>query len=182
MPMIKFFPALILSLLFQAMSVFSNTALAAGDLPSFIGQKFSGDYRTELKGPECKIEDLFMRIEKTRLFLLGAECKNRNIILLSKASENGSPHSIIDQHNVRPLKKGEQFYSMSPYCYFGKKKDHPITFSGIFKGWKAQKAMTKKNGILIEGWIVDPKTEKIETLDAQKLNTVTCLDESEGET
>jgi hypothetical protein len=41
--------------------------------------------------------------------------------------------------------------------------------------------MTKKNGVIVEGWMVNPKTEKIEPVNAQQLDQISCLDESGGE-
>lgn len=160
---------------------FFAVALAADHTPSFVGQKYFNNYMEELKAPACIVEPAAEPIEKTQLTLLFAECQHRHVLLLSKASANGTEHSIVHQLTVRELKKGEAYQNNGPYCYFGKDKEKRISFVGIFKGWNETKPMTKKSGVLIEGWMVNSKSEKIEQLSAEKLDKVSCEDESGGE-
>jgi hypothetical protein len=160
---------------------FFAVAVAADYTPSFVGQKYFKDYTKELKAPSCRVEDASESIEKTQLTLLFAECHHRHELLLSKVSAHGAENSIVHQLTVRELKKGEAFHNNGPYCYFGQDKGKRIPFVGIFKGWNKNKPMTKKSGVLLEGWMVNSISEKIEPLSAEKLDKVSCLDESGGE-
>jgi hypothetical protein len=160
---------------------FFTTALAADGSPSFVGQKYFKDYTKELKSPSCEVDGAFEPIKKSQLTLLFAECSKREVLLLSKALDGGKENLIVHQFVVRDLKTGEEFQKNGPYCYFGKDKEKRISFVGVFKGWNATKLMTKKNGVIVEGWMVNPKTEKIEPVNAQQLDQISCLDESGGE-
>lgn len=161
---------------------FFTVGFAADNPPSFTGQKYSNDFTQELKAPSCKVEDASEPIENTQLTLLFAECQHRRVLLLSKASGRGAGYSIVHQLPVRELKKGEALHNNGPYCYLGGDKDKRISFVGLFKGWFQTKPMTKKSGVIVEGWMVNPKTEKIEPVGGKKLDMISCLDESGGET
>jgi hypothetical protein len=170
------------SLFFLALTIsFVTVALAADNPPNLIGQKYFKDYTKELKAPSCKVEDASEPIEKTRLTLLFAECQHRPVLLLSKTSDSGTESSIVHQLTVRKPKAGEAFHNNGPYCYFGENKEKRISFVGIFKGWKKTKPMTLKNGVVVEGWMVNPKTEKIEPVRTEDLEKISCLDERGGD-
>lgn len=128
----------------------------------------------------CIKKDSIGRIENTNLGLLIAKCSNQNLIIMSKSVDNEQKKVIVHELAVRELKKGESLRLSGHFCYLGKKIENRIDFIGIFNGWKQTSAMTKKNGIIVDGWLINIKNEKIEPVSAKQINEISCLDESGG--
>jgi hypothetical protein len=162
--------------------------LLAGNSISFaraldlVGRKYSG----ESPLPNCKdIETNSLMLAKSGLILESGSCDGTFLLWLSRvdSKDDSQPQgkkTVVNQVVIRNLKKGEKF-SLSPLCYFNSNPDKQVVFSAIFKGWKSTGRMTTKNGYIVEGWLLNESSSKMEKASSAQLAQISCVDESGGE-
>lgn len=148
----------------------------------FIGKIYSG----VISVPNCsniQVENLGDLV-KTKLIISYGECSGKHMVWLSKVTSGGynqGLREVVDQQIIRSLIKGETYHANDPYCYFNSNREKRIVLPAIFKTWKKKGPMTKKNGAIVEAWMINPKTLKIEKPDASTFDNISCEDESGGE-
>lgn len=150
--------------------------IKADALPNLIGTHYS-------KYPDntCTNYEGYVSTQNDNYIITSALCNKNYVIWLSKRinnKENDKTSSqdfvLLDQINVRALKKGESF-SSGPYCY---KKDKAIEWAAIYN-WNGKNKATRKNNGISNAWVANFNTEKFEVAPIELLDSAYCSTEEE---
>lgn len=94
-------------------------------------------------------------------------------ILVPSTKEQRSKRVVIDKLMLGTLKGKEKF--VVPVCLYGK-SNTSLTWVGVYR-WKAGKKNTYANGGIVQGWVINPKTMRLELAEPEFLKKVVCMEE-----